>query len=80
MFKQMYVKLYIPFVCIQVLELNSVQIQSNHNLFWLQCYLTLLSSLGSECAERWQLAGYFGDTKLNELDPTSADADVHFKV
>ena len=52
----------------QFIKLNGTEIQSNHQLFWLQCYLTLLSSIGKESADRWKLAGYYGDTRLVRIE------------
>ena len=60
-----------------------METQTTQQLFWLQTYLTLLSSLGSESQDRWDICGYFSDSKLVStsgccrIDPT-CEPELYF--
>ena len=52
------------------ISLNGTEIQTTHQLYFLETYIILLLNLSSDSYKKWEPCGYYGDEKVTQTDPT----------
>ena len=60
------------------IEINGKDIHGSYQHFFLQCYLQLLTSMGTDSLAKWASSCYYNDQILNQVDPApDAGKNVH---
>ena len=53
------------------IEINGKDIHGSYQHFFLQCYLQLLTSMGSDSLEKWKASCYYDDKSLTQVAPAA---------
>ena len=57
----------------QKIYVNGTLIHNTFQKYYLQSYLMLLTQMSQESIAKWEIASYFDDQSLNQLDPRQAN-------
>ena len=52
-----------------LIEINGKDVHSSYQHYFLQCYLQLLTSMGTDSLAKWVASCYYDDQILNQVDP-----------